>query len=453
MYTSNADYTNANVGFLSAAQVSEHLQQHDGACSTTSCSSPLSYQSSEDRGPCPTEQQPHSTEDLSLLSELKTSELHSYECYNNEATPTINSSTINYFGMKQIFEFKPDYINKYVNKYFFNISAMKEILKHRRLKENPFPSINWEKETNDSTKHYVVQPFGVLNATTQDDKVIRRKLLKSNFILEQELLVKIPHASKFFFLGLFYFVSSSGFDAYTLYNFSDVILNLRSVLLRQKFTHGQKHFIVCQIIEGLSVLHANDIVHASLNLGNIFLTHPNVVKIGYFDNSFLQSLNKNVKNFVHQFPHTGPDLFNAATQPIQTSLDIWSLGTLFLELMFDKQMCPYHNVSETLVNLKPGNQNSTENQQVLLQQKELYSNVEDYLEKLHEEKLRDNSAATGSSKHKNAAEVAALADLFIKGTLQLQPEKRLTISQLKLNPLFNTYVNRELLKKNSAAKK
>lgn len=231
--------------------------------------------------------------------------------------------------------------------------------------------------------------------------VISKKLLNINFLLEVELLRKVPNAVAFFALGKEYFLS--GIYCCTLFNWSEIAVDLKQAMKHVQFSNGQKRFLLIELLMGLELLHSRGIILCNLQRQNIFIYY-NKVKIGNFSFACYEHLSHVVKKRYQEFPYSGPDQINCDL-PITVAVDMWSFGILACELQTNLEACPFPRLPNE--NIQPFFIQSTINQ--LVQSLDL------------DETFR----------------------LMVLSCLQADPAQRIQSSKLKLNSLFHS-VNRKL---------
>lgn len=240
---------------------------------------------------------------------------------------------INYFGLADVFKEQLNYHKK-----FKQLSDLKLALDNEVNQSTISGGINWFKELQSAKQFYRLEPLGNFYLTSVKDKVIRKKIISPDYLLEQELIQKVPESKNFLLLGLLYFTDT--IYGCTVFNYSSLSVTLDKLVSRYLFNKGQKNFILFQILNGLCLLHSKGIIHGSLLMENIFVYH-NEIKIGNFSNSFLEHLSSTITTPAYSFPHSGPDCFNVPLN-LKKSFDVWAFGVLSAELHFNQRKCPYH---------------------------------------------------------------------------------------------------------------
>lgn len=246
------------------------------------------------------------------------------------------NTEINYFGLSDVFKEQFNY-----HKTFRQLSDLKLALENKVDSSTICDGVNWLKELQTATQFYRLEPLGNFYLTSVKDKVIRKKIISPDYLLEQELILKVSESRKYFLLGSFYFTET--IYGCSVFNYSCLIVTLDKIVSRCVFNKGQKNFILFQILSGLSLLHSKGIIHGHLLMENIFVYH-NEIKIGNFSNSFLEHLSSTINTPAYSFPHSGPDCFVVPLH-LKKSFDIWAFGILAAELHCNARKCPYHEES------------------------------------------------------------------------------------------------------------
>lgn len=124
--------------------------------------------------------------------------------------------------------------------------------------------------------------------------------------------------------------------------------------MNSPFTESQVKCIMVQLLDGLSHLHQNYIIHRDLKVSNLLLTDKGCLKIADFGLARTVGVPaKPLTPKVVTLWYRGPELlFGAETYSI--ALDMWSVGCIFGELLNNKPLLPgtseLHQV-ELIVNL------------------------------------------------------------------------------------------------------
>ena len=95
-----------------------------------------------------------------------------------------------------------------------------------------------------------------------------------------------------------------------------------------------------QLLNGLKYLHENEIIHRDLKLANLLIDNKGVLKISDFGLARLQLATKpDQTNKVVTRWYRPPELLLGATQ-YDTSVDMWSVGAIFAELVLGGPVFP-----------------------------------------------------------------------------------------------------------------
>ena len=128
-------------------------------------------------------------------------------------------------------------------------------------------------------------------------------------------------------------------------NFSEFVkANYESLKVPE--AHVKKY--LKQIARGLDKIHRQHIVHRDLKKDNIFITEQFVIKIGDFGFAKLVEENVLLTSFKGTPINTAPEIFNAHNtgEAYDNKCDIWSLGTVFYELLFGRPIDNIKDVKE-----------------------------------------------------------------------------------------------------------
>ena len=125
--------------------------------------------------------------------------------------------------------------------------------------------------------------------------------------------------------------------------------NLRNNLLYKECVIW---FFLVQILEGLSYLHENKIIHRDLKNANIFLTKEGIVKIGDLNVSKITKKNEMATTQTGTPYYVAPEIWR--NKPYEYKCDIWSLGCILYELCKLKPPFRGTNIKELRENIKRG---------------------------------------------------------------------------------------------------
>jgi len=108
----------------------------------------------------------------------------------------------------------------------------------------------------------------------------------------------------------------------------------------QKYSLNMRHIkkIMKNILEGISYLHQNNILHRDLKTDNILISkNLSSIKIIDFGLSIMLSNNKMMSN-VYTTPYRAPNIFFKTPFKYGKEADMWAVGCIFGELIIDKIM-------------------------------------------------------------------------------------------------------------------
>ncbi len=214
-------------------------------------------------------------------------------------------------------------------------------------------------------------------------KVIKNSLVgdnnkKANFIKECRCLSSMKHKN----VVKLYYCTKNHTNFYIMMEYANRG-DLKSYLKSYKNKYGffenlneeKIQFLLRQIIEGVFYIHKQNIVHRDIKLDNIFLHDINESKFfnlenTYSYNSFFE-LDENIsikigdlglskfvdKSVASTFCGTprnmAPEIFNKG-ETYNNKVDLWSLGTITYELLFNKPPFVGFSIPDIAKNIKTG---------------------------------------------------------------------------------------------------
>lgn len=120
---------------------------------------------------------------------------------------------------------------------------------------------------------------------------------------------------------------------------------------RKALTEPETRFYMKQIIEGVSYLHNNKIIHRDLKLGNLFLNDNFVVKIGDFGLAAHIEFDGQRKRTLCGTPnYIAPEILNKNGHSFE--VDVWSTGCIFYTLLVGKPPFETSTLKETYSRIK-----------------------------------------------------------------------------------------------------
>jgi polo-like kinase 1 len=121
---------------------------------------------------------------------------------------------------------------------------------------------------------------------------------------------------------------------------------------RTRLTEDETKSYISQLIEGVSYLHKNQIIHRDLKLGNLFLTDKMELKIGDFGLSERIMYEGELKKAMSGTPnYIAPEiLLNKEGHSFE--VDIWAIGIITYTLIVGKPPFQSKNSKETWSKIK-----------------------------------------------------------------------------------------------------
>ncbi|KRX01199.1 Protein kinase-like domain [Pseudocohnilembus persalinus] len=134
--------------------------------------------------------------------------------------------------------------------------------------------------------------------------------------------------------------------------FEFVDQDLKKFMNKYKDTQGLDIQIVknliYQLFKGIEVCHKNKILHRDLKPQNLLISNEGVLKIADF--GLARASGIPVKNYTHEVVtlwYRPPDVL-LGSKHYSTSIDIWSIGCIFIELILLKPIFPGQNEEDQL---------------------------------------------------------------------------------------------------------
>lgn len=120
---------------------------------------------------------------------------------------------------------------------------------------------------------------------------------------------------------------------------------------RRTLTEPETRFYMKQIIEGVTYLHDNKIIHRDLKLGNLFLNEDFIVKIGDFGLAAKIEYNGQRKKTLCGTPnYIAPEILNKVGHSFE--VDVWSIGCIMYTLLVGKPPFETNSLKETYSKIK-----------------------------------------------------------------------------------------------------
>ncbi|XP_012264966.1 serine/threonine-protein kinase polo [Athalia rosae] len=120
---------------------------------------------------------------------------------------------------------------------------------------------------------------------------------------------------------------------------------------RKALTECETRYYMKQILDGVSYLHKNKIIHRDLKLGNLFLDDELQVKIGDFGLATkLEHDDERKKTLCGTPNYIAPEILNKAGHSYE--VDVWSIGCIMYTLLVGKPPFETASLKETYARIK-----------------------------------------------------------------------------------------------------
>ena len=122
---------------------------------------------------------------------------------------------------------------------------------------------------------------------------------------------------------------------------------------RKRLTEPEVRFYMLQIIDAVEYLHRNNVIHRDLKLGNLFLNHQLQVKLGDMGLSTkLDKADDRKKTICGTPNYIAPEIISGGTHSFE--VDIWSLGVILFTMLVGKPPFETRDVKATYKRIKRG---------------------------------------------------------------------------------------------------
>ena len=106
--------------------------------------------------------------------------------------------------------------------------------------------------------------------------------------------------------------------------------------------------LLYQLLKGVDYIHKNKVLHRDLKPQNLLISKDNIVKIGDF--GLARGYGIPVKNYTHEVVtlwYRPPDVL-LGNKTYGTTVDMWSIGCIFAEMVSGKPLFPGNSESDQL---------------------------------------------------------------------------------------------------------
>lgn len=145
--------------------------------------------------------------------------------------------------------------------------------------------------------------------------------------------------------------------------------NLNYFLVRH-VTKDVREQLARDVIEGVAILHANNISHNDISSGNIFIREEDGIPrafIGDFGSCNVRSGQGESHMKLTTICYRPPEKFGEQWEPKDEKFDIWGLGCILFEILINSRLFPYTTASSMTLNFTERVGNPTEGEATFLQ--------------------------------------------------------------------------------------
>jgi polo-like kinase 1 len=149
-------------------------------------------------------------------------------------------------------------------------------------------------------------------------------------------------------------------DKDNVYMLLDICHNqsLSDLLKRRKRLHEvEARFYIKQLVQGISYVHDNHVIHRDLKLGNLFLTERMHLKIGDFGLAAVVNYDGDKKNTVCGTPnYLAPEVIMKQNDRVEYSyeVDYWAIGVILYVLLCGRPPFESQEVAQTYKKITVG---------------------------------------------------------------------------------------------------
>lgn len=125
------------------------------------------------------------------------------------------------------------------------------------------------------------------------------------------------------------------------------------VKARRRLSEPETQYFMLQIIEGVRYLHANNIIHRDLKLGNLFVAHDMTIRIGDFGLAAQLSHSGERKRTVCGTPnYIAPEVIDKESSGHSFEVDVWSLGVILYTMLIGRPPFETSDVKTTYARIR-----------------------------------------------------------------------------------------------------
>jgi cell division cycle 2-like protein len=226
---------------------------------------------------------------------------------------------------------KCEYFNSKIKKYFQSKKGIKK-------EKNSFLKLNL---IDSGTYGKVFKIKKIVNNSFYACKEVKVGYGKKKFLIcnfrEIQLTLSILHPNLIFTRG--FVLNKPMSEIILILEYSEY--DLKSIIeANVKFNLIQIKNILRQMLRGLCILHDNDVIHRDLKTSNILLNRKGVVKICDFGMArIFNPISKNLTQGVVTLWYRSPEMLLGQSD-YSKSVDIWSLGCILAEIIFNEVLLP-----------------------------------------------------------------------------------------------------------------
>lgn len=117
---------------------------------------------------------------------------------------------------------------------------------------------------------------------------------------------------------------------------------------RRRLSELEARYYMLQCLEAVRYLHANNIIHRDLKLGNLFLARDMGIKVGDFGLAAkLMHANERKRTICGTPNYIAPEILDGKKKGHSFEVDIWSLGVIMYTLLVGRPPFETQDVKAT----------------------------------------------------------------------------------------------------------